>query len=56
MNKFTILGLKYQKFDTCQLMRLSEYGDVVAVNIPIIETVGGGSARCMLAEVFPDTV
>lgn len=36
-----------------QLDTLSKYGDIVAVNIPTIETVGGGSARCMLAEIFP---
>ncbi|EZG79707.1 amidinotransferase [Gregarina niphandrodes] len=27
-------------------------GHICAVNIPTIETVGGGSARCMLAEIF----
>ncbi|MBC6607516.1 amidinotransferase [Hymenobacter sp. BT188] len=31
---------------------LSRYCTLVALPIPTIETVGGGSARCMLAEVF----
>jgi hypothetical protein len=39
-------------FTADQRARLCADGsDIVAVNIPTIETVGGGSARCMLAEV-----
>ena len=32
--------------------RLERHGDIVAVPIPTIEWLGGGSVRCMLAEVF----
>ena len=32
--------------------KLSEHGTVVTVHIPTIETFGGGSARCMIAELF----
>jgi hypothetical protein len=32
--------------------RLEQYGQLVPLNIPNIELVGGGSARCMLAEIF----
>ncbi len=35
-----------------QLSNLRKYGEIVFVSIPTIEKVGGGSARCMLAEVF----
>lgn len=39
-------------FTDLQLEKLQKYGEIVAVSIPIIEKIGGGSARCMLAEVF----
>ena len=42
-------------FRSDQLDALSNYADIVPVNIPTIETIGGGSARCMIAEVFPKT-
>lgn len=32
---------------------LKKYGKLVPVSLPTIESVGGGSARCMTAEVFP---
>jgi hypothetical protein len=32
--------------------RLGQYGQLVPIAIPNIESVGGGSARCMLAEIF----
>lgn len=31
---------------------LSKYGELIIADIPTIEQVGGGSARCMMAEVF----
>jgi hypothetical protein len=34
-----------------QLARLEKYAKPVPCTIPVIETIGGGSARCMLAEV-----
>jgi len=35
-----------------QRRALESFGALVAVAIPTIETVGGGSVRCMLAEIF----
>ena len=35
-----------------QLARLQEDVSIVAPDISAIETAGGGSARCMLAELF----
>ncbi|MGH8428549.1 MAG: citrulline utilization hydrolase CtlX [Gammaproteobacteria bacterium] len=32
--------------------RLERYGEILAVPIPAIEHYGGGSVRCMLAEIF----
>jgi hypothetical protein len=35
-----------------QRERLARHGTLVPVAIPVIEGIGGGSARCMLAEVY----
>jgi hypothetical protein len=35
-----------------QTETLEKYTRILAPEIPIIETVGGGSARCMIAEIF----
>jgi hypothetical protein len=42
----------FQGFNYLQLERLRRYGKIITFDIPEIETVGGGSARCMLAEIF----
>ncbi|MBI2022391.1 amidinotransferase [Candidatus Daviesbacteria bacterium] len=42
----------YDGFTSIQKGRLEKFGQIIAVEIPTIETVGGGSARCMMAEVF----
>ena len=36
-----------------QLKKLKKHNDLILpVSIPTIEKIGGGSARCMLAELF----
>lgn len=42
----------YNAFTEAQLERLRAYGEVLHSPIPTIESVGGGSVRCMLAEIF----
>lgn len=39
-------------FTKDQQRSLEKFGNIIAVEIPTIETIGGGSARCMLAEIF----
>ncbi len=39
-------------FEDRQVEVLRKYGRLVEVSINTIETVGGGSARCMMAEIF----
>lgn len=39
-------------FNDEQINRLEKYGTIAEVNIGTIEYVGGGSARCMMAEIF----
>lgn len=42
----------YDSLDENQLQRLCKYNTLLPVSIPTIETLGGGSARCMMAEIF----
>lgn len=42
----------FHAFTKGQKEQLLSHGDLVPVHIPTIETIGGGSARCMMAEVF----
>jgi len=42
----------YGGFESIQIKTLEKHGDLVICDIPTIEFVGGGSARCMIAENF----
>lgn len=42
----------YDAFTDLQKQQLARYGELLPVKINVIEQTGGGSARCMLAEVF----
>jgi len=49
----TVLSQRaHDGYTPAQRARLEAYGPLLALPIPTIEDVGGGSARCMLAEVF----
>ncbi|MBF0467865.1 MAG: hypothetical protein HQK61_03125, partial [Desulfamplus sp.] len=37
-----------------QIKRLEQYGKILSVDLNTIETTGGGSARCMMAEIFSE--
>jgi len=41
----------WRSFDSSQRRLLEGYGSIVAVDIPVIERLGGGGVRCMLAEI-----
>ncbi len=43
-------GLK--ALDLIQIKFIEKYYDIVEIDIPIIEKIGGGSVRCMLLELF----
>ncbi|GAA3929172.1 citrulline utilization hydrolase CtlX [Hymenobacter algoricola] len=50
-----LLALSQSAFDALtagQRRRLGCHAELLPLSIPTIETIGGGSARCMLAEVF----
>ncbi|WP_258103615.1 citrulline utilization hydrolase CtlX [Marinoscillum sp. MHG1-6] len=42
----------YQSLDHHQLKELRNHGDLIHHPLPTIEKYGGGSARCMMAEIF----
>lgn len=42
----------YQAFSESQRKFLEKIGDLVILDIPTIESIGGGGTRCMIAELF----
>ncbi|MDD4969691.1 MAG: arginine deiminase-related protein [Paludibacter sp.] len=42
----------FDSLDQKQINLLSSYNELIVVSIPTIERVGGGSVRCMMAEIF----
>lgn len=42
----------YQALDTTQINEIEQYNTIIHSDIKTIETNGGGSARCMMAEIF----
>ena len=42
----------YDSFTASQLKSLQNHGEILHSAIPIIEKLGGGGVRCMIAEVF----
>lgn len=51
-NKLLLSESAYQSLTSSQIDFLKQRVDFIRFNIPVIETIGGGSARCMLAEIF----
>lgn len=50
--KIVMSQTAYDAFTPEQREALARHGSLVPVSIPTIERIGGGSARCMMAEVF----
>ena len=42
----------YNSINNSQLKRIEKYTDIIHSDIKTIEDNGGGSARCMIAEIF----
>ena len=50
-----LLAMSQSAFDSLtadQQFIIEQYAEIVPLSIPTIETIGGGSARCMIAEIF----
>ena len=50
--KFLISTSGLKAFDLIQKRFIEKYYDIVDINIPTIEKIGGGSVRCMVLELF----
>ena len=51
--KYTVMSqAAYDSLEQGQIDTLLSYGGIISSDLKIIETCGGGSARCMMAEVF----
>lgn len=42
----------YQSLTAQQIKAIEQYSEILSANLDVIEACGGGSARCMMAEVF----
>ena len=42
----------FNSLEQPQIQQIQKYTKILSVEIPTIETIGGGSARCMLAEIY----
>lgn len=52
-NQFLVMSQSaYESLSKEQIETIESYNEIISVNISTIETLGGGSARCMMAEVF----
>ena len=53
--RYTIMSeAAYQCLSKDQIVRIEEYSSILSSKLDTIEACGGGSARCMMAEVFLD--
>jgi hypothetical protein len=51
--KFLVMSSQaYRSLDSTQVTRLQSFNSPLYSDLDTIETVGGGSARCMMAEIF----
>lgn len=52
-SKFLVMSqTAYDSLNQEQIKAIEKYNPILSVNIETIETLGGGSARCMMAEIF----
>lgn len=55
--KFTVMSdAAYQSLADAQRNAIAKYTKIIVPKIPTIEKIGGGSARCMMAEIFLPSV
>lgn len=51
--KFTVMSqAAYDSLNVGQIQQIEKYTTIISPSIPTIEKLGGGSVRCMMAEVF----
>jgi hypothetical protein len=42
----------YESLNKSQIEQITSFNEIIYANLDIIEKYGGGSARCMMAEIF----
>ncbi|MFM7721210.1 MAG: arginine deiminase-related protein, partial [Sediminibacterium sp.] len=42
----------YKTLNLAQIKSLEKYNPLLPISIPTIEAIGGGSTRCMMAEIY----
>jgi hypothetical protein len=42
----------HRSLEPAQVKNLEKYNPILPVSIPTIEALGGGSTRCMMAEIY----
>ena len=51
--RFTVMSTcAFNSLTAAQINQFEQYGGIIHSDLNTIETCGGGSARCMMAEVF----
>lgn len=56
-NRLTVMSdAAYHSLGQVQIQTIQRYTDIVVPSIPTIEKLGGGSVRCMIAEIFLPSV
>jgi hypothetical protein len=51
--KFTVMSqAALDSLNVGQIQQIEKYTTIISPSLPIIEKLGGGSARCMMAEIF----
>ncbi len=52
-NKLIVMSQSaYNAFSDSQKTQLAQHGKLIPIDVKTIETIGGGSVRCMLGEIF----
>jgi hypothetical protein len=55
--KFTVMSdAAFQSLGEVQINSIKRFTEIIVPKIPVIEKIGGGSARCMMAEIFLPSV
>jgi hypothetical protein len=42
----------FESLSSLQINKIRSYSEILSVDLDVIEKCGGGSARCMMAEIF----
>lgn len=52
-NKFLVMSARaHGSLNQDQIAKIEKHCEILSSDLHVIETCGGGSARCMMAEVF----